>query len=90
MAALCYGYVMAIRRITISVPEDVARRIKQAAGDTPVSGWVTTVVDERLNDEEMNRRWAAFCRDVAPGRSDRRRADAMFDRLTRGVRRRGA
>jgi hypothetical protein len=79
---------MSIRRITISVPRAVAGRIKRAAGSKPVSAWVTSVIEERLDDAELERQWEAFCRDVAPRRSDERRAGVLFDRLTR--RRRGA
>jgi hypothetical protein len=81
--------VMAIRRITISVPENVAVRIKRAAGRQPVSSWVTAVIDEKLDDAELERQWEAFYRDVAPKRDDIRRADASARGLTRR-RRRGA
>ncbi len=80
---------MAIRRITISVPEALAKRIKQAAAGRPVSSFVTGLVEEHLDDAELERRWAEFYADVAPRPSDIRRADALFKRLTR-VRRRGA
>jgi hypothetical protein len=80
---------MAIRRITISVPEGVAGRIKKAAGKKPVSSWVTDLIEERLDDVELERKWQAFYRDVAPRRPDIRRADSMFGRLM-GQRRRGA
>ncbi len=80
---------MSIRRITISVPEEVAGRIKKAAGDRPVSAWVTDLIEGHLDDAELERQWQAFYRDVAPKRDDIRRADAMFNRLTRGTRRRG-
>lgn len=81
---------MTIRRITISVPEQVAGRIKQAAGDKPVSAWVTDLIAEHLDDGELERLWKAFYRDVAPTRAEIRRADQMFNRLMRGSRRRGA
>jgi hypothetical protein len=79
---------MAIRRITISVPEEVAGRIKKAARGKPVSAWVTEIIGERLDDAELNRQWDEFYRDVAPRRLDIRRADALFERLTRSPRRR--
>lgn len=87
---LCYADVMTIRRITISVPEQVAGRIKEAAGGRPVSAWVTDLITEHLDDAELERLWAEFYRDVAPKRAQVRRADAMFTRLVRGSRRRGA
>jgi hypothetical protein len=80
---------MSIRRITISVPEEVAGRIKRAAGGKPVSSWVTEVIEERLDDAELTRQWEAFYEEVAPKRDDVRSADDIFRRLTRR-RRRGA
>jgi hypothetical protein len=82
---------MSIRRITISVPAKVAARIKKAAGDAPVSAWVTGVVEERLEDAELERQWQEFCRHVHPSRDEVRRAGAIFRRLTkRGRRKRAA
>lgn len=85
---MCYVDVFSIKRITVSVPEEVARRIKQAAGALPVSTWVTDVIEERLDEAELERQWLEFYRDVSPRRADRRRAAAIFDRLTRATRRR--
>ena len=81
---------MSIKRITISVPDDIAARIKRAADGMPVSAWVTEVVEERLEDREMERLWRDFYEAVRPRRNDIRRADALFDRLTRRRRRRAA
>ena len=80
---------MSIRRITVSVPEEVAGRIKKAAGDRSVSAWVTDLIAGHLDDAELERLWADFYRDVAPTRAEIRRADRLFDRLTRGTRRPG-
>jgi hypothetical protein len=81
---------MSIRRITISVPSSVARRIKKAAGKRSVSAWLTAVVEEHLEDAELERLWEEFYASVAPRRSDVRRADALFDKLTKSPRRKGA
>ena len=81
---------MAIKRITISVPEEVAKRIEKAAGKAPVSAWLTELVDEHLNDAELERQWADFVRDVAPTAADVRRAEAMLGRLVKPPRKRGA
>ena len=80
---------MTIRRITISVPDATAARIKKAAAGAPVSAWVTDVIEEHLDDAELERQFRAFYRDVAPARADIRRANALFDRLTK-PRKRGA
>ena len=81
---------MAIKRITISVPELVAKRIKKAAGAAPVSAWLTDLVEERLNEADLEQQWADYVRDVAPTAADSRRAEAMFHRLTKPARKRGA
>jgi hypothetical protein len=81
---------MAIRRITLSVPEQVANRLKKAAGTTPVSTWVTQLIEEHLDDADLELRWREFYRDVAPTREDSRRAAEKLKRLVRPARRRGA
>lgn len=81
---------MSIKRITISVPERVAVRIKKAAGRAPVSAWVTDVIEDRLEQAELDEAWAAFVRDVNPSREDARQADAMFKQLVKSSRKKGA
>jgi hypothetical protein len=81
---------MAIKRITISVPENVALKIKQAAGRTPVSQWVTEVVEDHLDNAALERLWREFCRDVRPTRADTRRARAIFNRLAQPPRKKAA
>ena len=73
---------MSIKRITISVSSDVAGRIRKAAGKTPVSAWVTDVIEERLNDAELERQWQLFYKEVNPTRQDVRRAESTLRRLT--------
>ena len=81
---------MSIRRITISVPEHVARRVKKAAADMSVSAWVTGVIEERLDDAALDRLWQDFYRSVGPHREEVRRANTMFRRLTKPSRRQRA
>lgn len=57
---------MSIRRITISVPEELADRIKAAAGDEPVSAWVTELIEEHLAEEDTEALWAAFMAELEP------------------------
>jgi hypothetical protein len=83
----CYASVMSIRRITISVPVEVAARIKKAAGKTSVSAWVTGVLEDRLHDAELEKLWEEFYRGVRPRREDVRRADAILRRLMKPSRR---
>jgi hypothetical protein len=81
---------MSIRRITISVPVQTANRIKRAAGQTPVSAWVTDVLEEHLEDAELERKWQEFYASVNPARKDLKTAQALHARLTKTRRRRGA
>jgi hypothetical protein len=74
---------MSIRRITISVPATIARRVKKAAANMSVSAWVTGVIEDRLDDARLDELWEEFYRGVRPRREDVRRANAMFARLTR-------
>jgi len=72
---------MTIRRITISVPVEVARRVKKAAGTASVSAWVTGLIEEHLEDRELDRLWQEFYRTVRPKPEDVRRANAMYPTL---------
>ena len=80
---------MTIRRITISVPEETASRIKKAAGKTPVSSWVTGLIEERLEDAELEQKWREFYDAVGPTKRDLKRAETMHRRMAK-PRRRGA
>jgi hypothetical protein len=81
---------MSIRRITISVPAEIAVRIKKAAGPMPVSAWVTGLIEEHLDDAALERLWQEFYRTVRPRSAEVRRADALFKRLTKKPRRKRA
>ena len=74
---------MTIKRITISVPSEVAARIKKAAGKTPVSAWVTDVIEEHLDDAELERAWEEFYRDVSPSKAAQRWASGVVRKVTR-------
>jgi hypothetical protein len=78
---------MAIQRITISVPAETAARIKKAAGKRPVSSWITSVIEDRLEDADLDRLFDEFYKDVAPSKAAIRRADAIFEAVKRGPRR---
>lgn len=81
---------MSIRRITISVPSALASRIKKAAGAGSVSSWVTSLIEEKLNEGELEKLWEDFLRRHPPRAEDVRRADALFRSLTKPKRRKRA
>jgi hypothetical protein len=82
---------MAIERITISVPKETAAKIRKAAGDQPVSAWLTNLVEEHLEDDELERLWQEFVRDVGPPTAaEKKRVDGIMKRITKPRRRRRA
>ena len=74
---------MATKRITVSVPAEVATRIKRAAGQShSVSAWVTNAVTRTLEEEDLTRRFLEFCDGVKASSSDEKRAKRSFDQIT--------
>ena len=79
---------MATKRITVSVPVEVAARIKQAAGARhSVSEWVTNAVKRTLAEEDLERRFLDFCDAVPATRAEEAQAKASFDTITRAAKR---
>jgi hypothetical protein len=81
---------MAIRRITISVPEELALRIKEAAGDMPVSQYVTEVLEKELDENELEHQWNLFQQSLEVDDDSEARATEMFERLVLSRNRDGA
>jgi Arc/MetJ-type ribon-helix-helix transcriptional regulator len=81
---------MATKRITVSVPVEVAVQIKRAAGTTrSVSEWVTNAVTRSLEAEDVERRFLEFCDAVKVTAAEEHRAKASFDQITQRKSRRG-
>jgi Arc/MetJ-type ribon-helix-helix transcriptional regulator len=79
---------MATKRITVSVPAEVATRIKRAAGQSrSVSEWVTNAVTRTLEEEDLARRFLEFCDGVKASASEDKRAKESFDRIAQRTRR---
>jgi hypothetical protein len=74
---------MSARRITVSVPETVAQRLKKAAGKTPVSTWLTGLIEDHLDERELEGKWEAFYEGVKPDASAERKAEEILKRATR-------
>ena len=75
---------MATKRITVSVPAEIAGRIKRAAGRThSVSEWVTNAVTRTLEEDDLKRRFLDFCAAVDATPAEERQAKASFERVTR-------
>lgn len=81
---------MATKRITISLPVDTAKRIKQAAGrERSVSEWVASAVARSLEEEDLRRRFLEFCDETSASPKELAAVDAAFARITKGKRGRG-
>lgn len=74
---------MSTRRITISVPEEIAARIKKEAGAMSVSAWVARLIEKKLEEAELERQWEGFYRDVTADSRAKRRAAAIVRRVKR-------
>ena len=74
---------MSARRITVSVPETVAQRIKKAAGKTPVSHVAHRSHQDHLDERELEGKWEAFYEGVNPDASAERKAEEILKRATR-------
>lgn len=82
---------MSTRRITVSVPTDVAARVRRAAGAKgSISAWVTAAVERTLADEDVTARFLAFCDGVKASPEEERRAEASFARIVAGKKTRKA
>lgn len=79
---------MSIKRITVSVPRELASKVKKAAGKATVSAFVAAVLEERIENERLEREWQRYAADLraAATGAERAEADAMFVRVTRSKR----
>jgi hypothetical protein len=79
---------MSTRRLTVSVPEATAKKLKRAAVGRSVSSWVTELIEEKLDESGLEQEWRALYAEVDPTPADKKRADAIFAELVRPRRRR--
>jgi hypothetical protein len=81
---------MPITRVTISMPSELARKVKKAAGKKPVSAWLTELVDEHLSAQDLEGAWERYIADMAFTQRETEHARARLDRLLKRRRRRAA
>lgn len=76
---------MSIKRITISVPEELADKVREAAGDEPISTWMTKLVEQELDYEQADRLWEEYMAEVGPiPESDQAWVDRLAESLRSG------
>lgn len=82
---------MATVRITLSVPEELAGRIKKAAGDGTVSGWVVKVVEEHFaEDARLEREFYEWLAANPVDEEVQRKVDADMEQALGPRRKKGA
>lgn len=82
---------MAAVRITLSVPDELAARIKKAAGEGTVSGWVVKVIEEYFAEgEELELLFDEWLKDHPVDEDIARQVDAEIEKARENARRRGA
>ena len=73
---------MAAVRITLSVPDELAARIKKSAGEGTVSGWVVKVIEEYLaEDAELERQFDEWLAADPPTEEDRQWAREVLGKV---------
>lgn len=72
---------MAIKRVTVSLPDDLASRLKSEAGDRSVSAYVAELIYEHLVEAEAGRLWQEYVAEAAVSADDVAAADEILDEL---------
>lgn len=82
---------MATVRITLSVPEELAGRIKMAAGEGTVSGWIVKVIEGYFaEDVELELQFDAWLKEHPVDEDTQREVDAVLEKALGIRRKRGA
>lgn len=81
---------MTITRVTISMPKELAAKVKKAAGKKPVSAWLTEMVQDRLGEQDLERVWNEYFAEMTFTKRETRDARDRLDRLTKRKRKRAA
>ncbi|MGQ0573697.1 MAG: hypothetical protein ACT4RN_05760 [Pseudonocardia sp.] len=82
---------MATVRITLSVPEELANRIKKSAGEGTVSGWVVNVIENHIaEDAELERQFVEWLEAIPPDEDTMKSVDAAIEQALGPRRARGA
>jgi Arc/MetJ-type ribon-helix-helix transcriptional regulator len=72
-------------RITVSLPIEIAKRIRVAAGKShSVSEWVAGAVERTLEEEDVKRRFVNWCEQTKASEEDERRVAHALDRIRKG------
>ncbi|MDN5933503.1 MAG: hypothetical protein L0I24_20960 [Pseudonocardia sp.] len=78
-------------RITLSVPDELAARIKKSAGEGTVSGWVVKVIEEYFAEgEELELLFDEWLKEHPVDEDIARQVDAEIEKARANFRRKGA
>lgn len=72
---------MAIKRVTISLPEDLVERIKETADEQEksMSAWIAELLTNELDDTEAEKKFEEFLASVDTTPADEAWADEVFN-----------
>jgi len=71
-----------IKRVTISLPEELVDSVRGVVGDGSMSAYVADLIREHLQDDDLDALWRAFVADVGLSADDVTAADRVLDELT--------
>ncbi|HEX6237563.1 MAG TPA: hypothetical protein VFZ68_10245 [Acidimicrobiales bacterium] len=72
---------MAIKRVTISLPEELAGRLRAEAGDRPVSAHVADLIARHLEERDLDELWRSYLDEIDLSPDDVAAADRLLDEL---------
>jgi Arc/MetJ-type ribon-helix-helix transcriptional regulator len=70
-----------MKRVTVSLPDDLVERIRRAAGEGQVSGYVARALAEYLERESLDQILADWERETPVDEETRRRVTAQLDAI---------
>jgi Arc/MetJ-type ribon-helix-helix transcriptional regulator len=70
-----------MKRVTVSLPDELAERIRQAAGEGQVSAYVARALGDYLERESLDQILADWERETPVDEETRRRVAAEFDAI---------
>lgn len=73
---------MAIKRVTVSLPEELAAKLRSEAGGRSVSAYVADLISEHFDESEVERLWRSYLDEVAITSEDIATADEILNKLT--------
>jgi hypothetical protein len=76
---------MAVKKISVSMPADVVDRAREAAGESGLSAFITTCVEQQLRSRNLRKAIDWFEETYGPITAEEEaKADRLFDSFEKG------